>query len=249
MNPGKKYRHEYKYPISDLEATVLKQRLNGVMPLDAHVGPSGMYLISSLYFDDYYNSCFYDNENGTDPREKFRIRIYNHSSSRISLVGVALITAAIIITIQTSIVVSLGMVGALSIVRFRTAIKDPLDLMFLFWSISTGIICGAGFAEYAVVLAVVLTVVVVVLDWLPIAKAPMILIVNADNIDLENEIVGVVKEYSKHYTVKSRNASASSLDMTIEIATKDVSSLIKKMSGVEGVNGVSALAHDGEVTF
>ena len=85
MNPGKKYRHEYKYPISDLEATVLKQRLNGVMPLDAHVGPSGMYLISSLYFDDYYNSCFYDNENGTDPREKFRIRIYNHSSSRISL--------------------------------------------------------------------------------------------------------------------------------------------------------------------
>ena len=167
----------------------------------------------------------------------------------ISLVGVALITAAIIITIQTSIVVSLGMVGALSIVRFRTAIKDPLDLMFLFWSISTGIICGAGFAEYAVVLAVVLTVVVVVLDWLPIAKAPMILIVNADNIDLENEIVGVVKEYSKHYTVKSRNVSASSLDMTIEIATKDVSSLIKKMSGVEGVNGVSALAHDGEVTF
>jgi uncharacterized membrane protein YhiD involved in acid resistance len=121
--------------------------------------------------------------------------------------------------------------------------------MFLFWSISTGIICGDGFAEYAVVLAVVLTVVVVVLDWLPIAKAPMILIVNADNIDLENEIVGVVKEYSKHYTVKSRNASASSLDMTIEIATKDVSSLIKKMSGVEGVNGVSALAHDGEVTF
>ena len=167
----------------------------------------------------------------------------------ISLVGVALITAAIIITIQTSIVVSLGMVGALSIVRFRTAIKDPLDLMFLFWSISTGIICGAGFAEYAVVLALVLTVVVVVLDWLPIAKAPMILIVNADNIDLENEIVGVVKEYSKHYTVKSRNVSASSLDMTIEIATKDVSSLIKKMSGVEGVNGVSALAHDGEVTF
>lgn len=167
----------------------------------------------------------------------------------ISLVGVALITAAIIITIQTSIVVSLGMVGALSIVRFRTAIKDPLDLMFLFWSISTGIICGAGFAEYAVVLAVALTIVVMLLDWLPIAKAPMILIVNANNIDMEGKILEVVKEYSKHYTVKARNASASSLDMTIEISTKDVSSLVKKMTGLEGVNGVSSLAHDGEVTF
>ena len=111
----------------------------------------------------------------------------------ISLVGVALITAAIIITIQTSIVVSLGMVGALSIVRFRTAIKDPLDLMFLFWSISTGIICGAGFAEYSVILAVILTVIILILNHLPISKAPMILIVNADNIDLENRILEITR--------------------------------------------------------
>ncbi len=81
----KKYRHEYKYPISDIEAAVIRQRLRGIMPLDAHVGPTGKYLISSLYFDDVDDSCYYDNENGTDPREKFRIRIYNHSSSRINL--------------------------------------------------------------------------------------------------------------------------------------------------------------------
>ena len=167
----------------------------------------------------------------------------------ISLVGVALITAAIIITIQKSIVVSLGMVGALSIVRFRTAIKDPLDLMFLFWSISTGIICGTGFAEYAVALAGILTVVVVILDFLPIAKVPMILIVNANNIELEDKIIGVVKEFSKHYTIKARNASSSALDMTIEISTKEVSELVKKMATIDGILGVSALAHDGEVTF
>lgn len=167
----------------------------------------------------------------------------------ISLVGVALITAAIIITIQSSIVVSLGMVGALSIVRFRTAIKDPLDLMFLFWSISTGIICGAGFAEYAVVLAVVLTAVVIVIDLLPIAKVSMILIVNADSIELEERIVEVVKEYSKHYTIKARNATSSSLDMTIEINTKEVNGLIRKMTEIKGVSGVSVLKHDGEVTF
>ncbi len=167
----------------------------------------------------------------------------------ISLVGVALITAAIIITIQSSIVVSLGMVGALSIVRFRTAIKDPMDLMFLFWAISTGIICGAGFAEYAVVLAVVVTCAVIVLGHLPISKAPMILVVNAKSIDSESEILDEIRRYSKHYTVKARNVSTESFDMTIEISTKEVTALLKAISEVTGVTGVSSLAHDGEVTF
>lgn len=81
----RKYRHEYKYPISDIEAAVLKERLRRIMNLDPHTGSKGVYLISSLYFDDYYDSFFYENENGTDPREKFRIRIYNNSLDRISL--------------------------------------------------------------------------------------------------------------------------------------------------------------------
>lgn len=166
-----------------------------------------------------------------------------------SLVGVALVTAAIIITIQSSIVVSLGMVGALSIVRFRTAVKDPLDLMFLFWSISTGIICGAGYAEYAVVLAIILTVVVVVIDWLPISKAPMILIVDANSIDIEKNILKTVEQYSRHYTVKARNVSASELNMTVEITAKEVTGLVKDLMTVNGVSNVSVLAHDGEVTF
>ena len=72
---------------------------------------------------------------------------YNRNFN-ISLIALTVITAAIILTIQSNIVVSLGMVGALSIVRFRTAIKYPMDLVFLFWSISVGIICGAGFAHF-----------------------------------------------------------------------------------------------------
>ncbi len=167
----------------------------------------------------------------------------------ISLVGVALITAAIIITIQSSIVVSLGMVGALSIVRFRTAVKDPMDLMFLFWSISTGIICGAGFAEYAVVLAVAVTIAAFVLDNLPISKAPSILIVNTTGMDKEQAILEALKQDTKRFTVKARNVTAGSMDMTVEIVSKDVSELIKNISGIEGVTSVSALAHDGEVTF
>jgi hypothetical protein len=137
----------------------------------------------------------------------------------ISLVGVALITAAIIVTIQSSVVVSLGMVGALSIVRFRTAIKNPLDLMFLFWSISVGIICGAVYSIFAVMLSLVLTFAIVVLDRIPVAKAPMILVVNATDIDAEPTIIDKVKEYEKHSTVKSRNLTSSTLDLTIELRT------------------------------
>lgn len=83
---GNKYRHEYKYLVTDQEIEVLKQRLNYLVPIDSHV-PEGQdtYNIRSLYFDDYFNRCYYENLNGTDPREKFRIRIYNGSSAKISL--------------------------------------------------------------------------------------------------------------------------------------------------------------------
>ena len=167
----------------------------------------------------------------------------------ISLVGVALITSAIIVTIQTSVVVSLGMVGALSIVRFRTAIKDPIDLMFLFWSISIGIICGAGFAEYAVLLSVALTAAIVFLDRIPVAKAPMILVVNASNLDVENAIIGKVNEFAKHCNVKSRNMTSSTLDLTIECRTSRGGELVRALMTLDGVASASMLSHDGEVTF
>lgn len=167
----------------------------------------------------------------------------------ISLVGVALITAAIIITIQSSIVVSLGMVGALSIVRFRTAVKDPLDLMFLFWAISTGIICGAGFAEFAVLLTIIMTIMVFVLNHIPLAKAPMILIVNAVNDLKEEEILEVVKKRTAYSGVKSRNLTPTSLDLTIELRTKEDADLIRDIQAIEGVQSVALLKHDGETSF
>ena len=80
-----KFRHELKYLISAAELAMLRNRIQNLIPLDRHVGETGAYSIRSLYFDDYENSCYYENENGTDPREKFRIRIYNHSTDRITL--------------------------------------------------------------------------------------------------------------------------------------------------------------------
>lgn len=79
------YRHELKYVISQAQIPLLRTRIKPFVKLDPHAGPDGLYTIRSVYFDDYYNTCYYENENGTDPREKFRIRIYNHSSDRIGL--------------------------------------------------------------------------------------------------------------------------------------------------------------------
>ena len=80
-----KFRHELKYLISAAELAMLRNRIQNLIPLDGHVGETDAYSIRSLYFDDYENSCFYENENGTDPREKFRIRIYNGSTDKITL--------------------------------------------------------------------------------------------------------------------------------------------------------------------
>lgn len=80
-----KYRHELKYVISAAQIPLLKNRITNLMKPDPHAGADGIYNIRSLYFDDYSNRCYYENENGTDPREKFRIRIYNHSADRITL--------------------------------------------------------------------------------------------------------------------------------------------------------------------
>lgn len=81
----KRYRHEYKYPLTHGQALIENAKINAVASRDSHTGADGSYQIRSLYFDDYQNSCYMSNENGVDEREKFRIRIYNHSTERITL--------------------------------------------------------------------------------------------------------------------------------------------------------------------
>ena len=85
MSNEPKYRHELKYICTAAELAMIQGRIHHLIPLDSHAGENGMYQIRSLYFDDYYDRCYYENENGTDPREKFRIRIYNGKTDKISL--------------------------------------------------------------------------------------------------------------------------------------------------------------------
>ena len=177
-------------------------------------------------------------------------KTFYNKNFNISLAALSLITAIVILTVQANIVISLGMVGALSIVRFRTAIKDPMDLVFLFWSISTGIACGAGMVEIAIVGSLLLTILIILLDRIPVAKAANILVVNAaGEAALMKEINELVKANSKYFKIKSRNLSDNSLDVVIELWSSKDEELISSLKSIEKVHSVSLMAHDGEVTF
>ena len=170
-------------------------------------------------------------------------------SFNVSMAVISMVTAGIILAMQSSIVISLGMVGALSIVRFRTAIKDPMDLLFLFWSIGTGIICGAGLAGIAIFESAIVTAGIFILELFPVAKAPMLLIVNATEFSAEKQVLGLVKEYSSAYKVKSRTMEPDRVDFIVEVRIKNEEEFMEKMAGMEHILRCSLVSHDGEVTF
>lgn len=168
----------------------------------------------------------------------------------VSLVAIATTTCAIILAIQSSVVISLGMVGALSIVRFRTAIKDPMDLAFLFWAISVGIICGANLTSLAVILSLLLTIVIMAFDRLPTSKVSQILIINAKACEeTYDSVQPLIITYTKYFHEKSRSITNEQLDVVYEVRTDKGIELTKKLSELKNIYSVSLLQHDGEVTF
>jgi uncharacterized membrane protein YhiD involved in acid resistance len=176
-------------------------------------------------------------------------KAFYSKSFAISLVVIALVTSIIIITIQSSVVISLGMVGALSIVRFRTAIKDPMDLAFLFWAISIGIICGANLYEIALEGSLVITFVMLLLYTVPNVQPAHLLLINATDLMAEAEINEILKGSTRYYKVKSRNITSIGIDMIIELKSKDEAELIKNISELEKVESVTLMEHDGEITY
>ena len=156
-------------------------------------------------------------------------------------------TSAIVLSMQTNVFVSLGMVGALSIVRFRNVVKDPYDLLFLFWSISSGIICGTGLYFVAFVLAVVITVTLLLLERVSMPRSPALLVVNSSEVETENALLPLVKEYSKNYRVKSRNLHLGGIDLIVEVRAQNEAALVQACGKLPGVTSVSLLAHDGEL--
>jgi len=165
----------------------------------------------------------------------------------LSLITLAIITSSIILTIQSNIVVSLGMVGALSIVRFRTAIKDPMDLIFFFWSISAGIICGAGFAMIAIIASLAMTLVIVIIALFHVERSALVLIINTNGY-IEDAIEAVLKQHCSYWKVRSRSITGESVNMAIEVRTAKPVDLLCSTMHTPNVVSASLLEHDGEIS-
>lgn len=160
----------------------------------------------------------------------------------VSLVLMPVITATIIITIQVSVVVSLGMVGALSIVRFRTALKNPLDLMFMFWSISVGIVVGAGLPLIAVIMSVVVAVVLLVLNNISAFGHNKLISVNT--VAEPKEIEELIKGFDKKAKKKSLNYNGKQVSLLFEVSLKDTDELFAALKANEKVNTISILEEE-----
>ena len=162
---------------------------------------------------------------------------------------ISIVTAGVVLSMQANIVVSLGMVGALSIVRFRTAVKEPRDLLFLFWSISNGIIIGAGVYSLVFIMAIILTIGLLVFDLLPANRIPYLLVVNLNNNDGYDKIIDTLAVYDAKYKVKSRNICKSNTDIVFELACKDTDSLVEDLRKIKEITSFNLLSQDGECQF
>lgn len=176
-------------------------------------------------------------------------KAFYSKSFAISLPVISMVTASIIVAIQSNAVISLGMVGALSIVRFRTAVKDPMDLAFLFWSISVGIICGAGLHEVSLLASLLITIVMLALHFVPHAKPSLLLLVNGTDSKVQKELELVLNQNTSFFKIKSRNVSSTDIDMIIELKTKDEAILIEKVLAIATIEKASLMTHDGEITY
>lgn len=170
-------------------------------------------------------------------------------SFNITLPVITVLTAAIVVAMQANLVVSLGMVGALSIVRYRTALKDPMDLAFIFWAITTGIISGTEIYGLALIVAVIVTIALFVLDQIKLKQAPRLLVVNGKNKDYESDLNDILDRYRVNYTVKSRNINKDNLDMIYEVETDNGELLVREISSLDSIFTVSILDHDGSLRY
>ena len=173
---------------------------------------------------------------------------YNRDFNK-SLATLPVITAGIMLAMQSNLVISLGMVGALSIVRFRNAVKDPADLTFLFWSISMGIITGAGLFKLAILLSLAATVLILGLDLIPSFRAPCMLVVSGASDMKEADLIACVKHSCPRIRMRSRNINKRGLEWILEVAVKDGSELVSNVAELPGVVSVNLMSHDGEIRF
>lgn len=164
-----------------------------------------------------------------------------------SLVVLSLISATVIVGVTNNLVLSLGMVGALSIVRFRTSIKDPMDVVYMFWSIGSGIIAGAGLYVLALVSFLLIAAVQIAFSSLHIKMESFLLIVNYGDETDESKLLGMIQKQAGKLKLKSKTKVPGNTEMTMELKMKtDDSQVVGVIQKLQGVKSVALLSYDGD---
>ncbi|RUT42008.1 DUF4956 domain-containing protein [Paenibacillus anaericanus] len=168
-------------------------------------------------------------------------------SFNVSLIGMTMVTAMVIIAISSNLVLSLGMVGALSIVRFRTPIKDPTDLIFLFWAAVAGIVTGAGFFTLAAIGSVIIGLVLFFFIKNTSTDTPYLLVINCTGDESEQLVHSQIGSLVKRYNVKQKTVSAGNIEITLEVRLRDNEGrFVNQISQLGGVKNVVLISYNGD---
>lgn len=220
---------------SDLfKSSFLKSSLSSFSILDVSV-TLGIAFLIALFIYVIYKKTF----NGVMYSKNFNI----------SLIGMSLITTFIIMGVTSNLVLSLGMVGALSIVRFRTAIKDPIDIVYLFWAISVGIITGAGLYMLAIFGSLVLGLMLLGFSWKTTSEIPFMLVASCTDAAAERSLLSNLALEVKKMQVRSKAVRAGQgIEVTIEVRLRNQDTdFVNYLAKLEGVESVVLVSYNGEL--
>ena len=168
------------------------------------------------------------------------------SGFALTLIGLTLVTTLVIIAVTSNVVLSLGMVGALSIVRFRTAIKEPMEIVFLFWSIAVGIVIGAGMIPLAVLGSAIIGLILIIFANRKNVENAYILVLNCENEEAENTAAELLKSTVKKYRIKSKTVNADGIELTTELKIKDDKmAFVNRMNEIAGVKNATLVSYNG----
>ena len=164
-----------------------------------------------------------------------------------TLVGMTMVTTLVILAVTSNVVLSLGMVGALSIVRFRAAIKEPMEIVYLFWAVAAGIVIGAGMLPLAVISSAIIGVILILFANKKIHDNPYLLILNCQDENAENTALSLMKEAVKKYAVKSKTVNVQGIEFTAEIRMKDgETAFVNRLNEIAGVENATLVSYNGE---
>lgn len=169
------------------------------------------------------------------------------STFGVTLVALTMITTLVILAVTSNVVLSLGMVGALSIVRFRAAIKEPMEIVFLFWALAAGIVIGAGMIPMAVIGSVIIGAILVLCVSRKGRSTPYILIVNCADETAEESAMNLIGKSVSKYIVKSKSVNDAGIEVTAEIRVKDnATGFVNRVNEVNGVSGATLVTFNGD---